>query len=207
MNSPILWYVADPMCSWCWGFSPTIESLREQYGTRMRIALVLGGLRPGETVALSERARDDILHHWHAVAARTGQAFRFDGALPSGFVYDTEPASRAVLAVGSLDPRQIFAMFKAIQQAFYAEGRDVTRAEVLAALAASCGVSPAHFLAAFDSEDARAKTRAHFRQARAAGVQGFPALILQQDDRLTRVSEGCQALETIQGAIDACLDA
>jgi putative protein-disulfide isomerase len=207
MTSPILWYFADPMCSWCWGFSPTIDALREHYGARMRIALVLGGLRPGERTALTESARNDILEHWRAVAARTGQAFRFDGALANGFVYDTEPASRAVVAVGGVDPTQTFAMFKAIQRAFYAEGRDVTRADVLAELAAHCGVDAARFAAAFDSDDARAKTRAHFRQARAAGVHGFPALILQHDTQLTRVSEGCQPLATVQSAIDAGLGA
>ncbi|AAZ97999.1 conserved hypothetical protein [Thiobacillus denitrificans ATCC 25259] len=207
MNSPILWYFADPMCSWCWGFSPVIEALRERYGARLRVALVLGGLRPGERAALSAAAREDILHHWHAVAERTGQPFRFDGALAPGFVYDTEPASRAVVAVGALAPGQIFAMFKAIQHAFYAEGRDVTQPDVLAALAAGCGIDTPRFQPAFDSDDARAKTRAHFRQARAAGVHGFPALILQQDDRLTRVGEGCQPRETVERAIDACLSA
>lgn len=198
-------HVADPMCSWCWGFSPVIEALRERYGARLRVALVLGGLRPGESAPLSAAARDDILHHWHAVAERTGQPFRFDGALAPGFVYDTEPASRAVVAVGALEPGQTFAMFKAIQHAFYAEGRDVTQPDVLAALAAGCGVAAPRFLAVFDSDDTRAKTRAHFRQARAAGVHGFPALILQQGDRLTRVGEGCQPRETVECAIDACL--
>jgi len=46
MNTPILWYFADPMCSWCWGFSPVIETLRDEYRERMKTALVLGGLRP-----------------------------------------------------------------------------------------------------------------------------------------------------------------
>ena len=25
-------YFADPMCSWCYGFSPTVELLRRRYG-------------------------------------------------------------------------------------------------------------------------------------------------------------------------------
>jgi len=28
MNPPRLWYFADPMCSWCRGFSPVIETPR-----------------------------------------------------------------------------------------------------------------------------------------------------------------------------------
>ncbi|MDH5427723.1 MAG: DsbA family protein, partial [Nitrospirota bacterium] len=31
MMSPTLIYVADPMCSWCWGFSPVLEEIRRLY--------------------------------------------------------------------------------------------------------------------------------------------------------------------------------
>jgi putative protein-disulfide isomerase len=203
-NAPILWYFADPMCSWCWGFSPVIEALREHYREQLKIALVLGGLRH-ETAPMTAAQREEILHHWHAVHEQTGQPFRFEGALPDGFVYDTEPACRAVVTVGGIAPAHIFAMFKAIQSAFYAEGRDVTQPNVLDALAAGLGVDAAAFLGAFDSDDARARTQAHFRQACQAGVRGFPALILQQDAQLHLVSNGCQPLDTVRAAIDRWL--
>jgi len=205
MNQPILWYFADPMCSWCWGFSPVIEALRETYRDRMKIALVLGGLRPGETAPLTAAGREDLFHHWRQVHQRTGQPFRFEAALPEDFVYDTEPAARAVVAVGGIDPALTFPLFKAIQTAFYAEGRDVTKPDVLAALAATLGVEAGAFLRAFDSDAARAKTQAHFRQARQAGVRGFPTLILQRDAQLRPVCNGCLPLETVRTAIDACL--
>ena len=107
--------------------------------------------------------------------------------------------------MGGIDPTQIFAMFKAIQLAFYAEGGDVTQPEILAGLATQVGVDATTFLQAFDSDAARARTQAHFRQARQAGVRGFPALILQQGEQLQPISSGCQSLETIRAAIDTCL--
>lgn len=206
MQPPLLWYFADPMCSWCWGFSPVIEAVRDAYRARMKIALVLGGLRH-DTAPMTAAQRHDILHHWHQVHARTGQPFRFEDALADGFVYDSEPACRAVVAAGGLDPALTFPLFKTIQHAFYAEGRDVTRPGVLADLAAGLGAGPAAFLPAFDSDAARARTQAHFRQARQAGVRGFPALILQQDAQLHAVANGCQGLETVRAAIDVWLDA
>ena len=30
-DKPILWYFADPMCSWCWGFSPVISEIKKSY--------------------------------------------------------------------------------------------------------------------------------------------------------------------------------
>ncbi len=207
MTSPILWYFADPMCSWCWGFTPVIEAVREAYHDRMKIALVLGGLRPGETAPLTASGRDEILHHWHTVHARTGQAFHFEDALPDGFVYDTEPACRAVVAIGGLDPVSIFPLFKAIQTAFYAEGRDVTQSGTLAELAGRFGIEADTFIEAFEHADTRSKTQAHFRQARQAGISGFPSLILQQGDQLHPICNGCLPLDTVRAAIDAHLDA
>lgn len=206
MSAPILWYFADPMCSWCWGFSPAIEALRDEYRDRMKIALVLGGLRPGVTEAMTPTVREEILHHWHAVHDRTGQPFRFEGALPEGYMYDTEPASRAVVTVSGIEPSLIFPLFKAIQSAFYAEGRDVTQAAVLSELASGLGVDAAAFLNAFDSDAARAKTQAHFRQARQAGVRGFPTLIMQQGEQLQPISNGCLPLEIVREAIDRYLE-
>ena len=97
--SRILWYFADPMCSWCWGFAPVISAIKEAYADRLKGALVLCGLRPGTTEPMTAALREEILHHWHEVHRRTGQPFIFDDAMPAGFVYDTEPPSRAVVAV------------------------------------------------------------------------------------------------------------
>jgi hypothetical protein len=30
-------YVGDPMCSWCWGFSPALEKLDSRYGIPLRV--------------------------------------------------------------------------------------------------------------------------------------------------------------------------
>jgi putative protein-disulfide isomerase len=156
---------------------------------------------------MTAAGREEILHHWHQVHARTGQPFRFDSALQAGFVYDTEPACRAVVTVGGIDPALIFPLFKAIQRAFYAEARDVTQAGVLADLATGLGVDKEIFLRAFDSDAGREKTQMHFKHTRQAGVRGFPALILQQGTQLHPVCNGCQPLDTVRAAIDARLAA
>ena len=100
-----LLYVMDPMCSWCWGFSPIAEALVEQaQAAGVELHLVVGGLRTGSGSALEPATRRYILEHWQAVTEATGQPFTFEGALPEGFVYDTEPACRAIVTARSLAP-------------------------------------------------------------------------------------------------------
>jgi len=204
-SSPVLWYFADPMCSWCWGFSPVIEALRESYRERLKIALMLGGLRPGTTQPMTPNQRAAILHHWREVQAMTGQAFSCEGALPDGFVYDTEPASRAVITVGALNPAAIFAYFKSVQQAFYVAQRDVTRPAVLAVLAQRHDVETDDFLVRFESDEMRNKTRQHFLHTRQAGVTGFPALMVSDASGRARLADGCRSLGEIRSALEAWL--
>ena len=91
MGKKLLWYIADPMCSWCWGFTPVMDEVRKTYGDRVELVIVPGGLRPGTKDPLPAGQREEILHHWHTVHRTTGQPFRFEGAMPEGFIYDTEP--------------------------------------------------------------------------------------------------------------------
>jgi len=201
----VLWYFADPMCSWCWGFAPVMSAIKETYADRFRIALVLGGLRPGTTEPVTPQFRDEILHHWRDVQRMSGQAFMFEGALPDGFVYDTEPPSRAVITVAGINPNATFPYFKSVQAAFYAQGQDVTQAHTLATLAEPCGVAAAQFLERFNSEEARTKTRMQFEVTRQTGVRGFPTAVLQGESGHQLLTNGYRAFAELRPQIDAWL--
>jgi len=99
MVGPHLIYFADPMCSWCWGFAPVIEAIRQRFGDALPIRLMMGGLRPGTTKPLDEAGKRTIREHWEHVHEATGQPFDFRFFEREGFIYDTEPASRAVVVV------------------------------------------------------------------------------------------------------------
>lgn len=201
-----LWYFADPMCSWCWGFSPVLEQIKSNYAERINIALMMGGLRPGTVEPISNTMREEILHHWRAVQKMTGQAFSFEGALPEGFVYDTEPACRAVIALAELKPEQLFSFFRSIQSAFYIDQIDVTKAENLAALAVDLGVTAEQFLVQFSAADVREKTRQHFQGTRQAGVSGFPSLVVQQEAEFQFIAKGYRPFDEIAPLIEVWLD-
>ena len=207
MNEKILLYVADPMCSWCWGFAPVIEQVRNSYGDRLRVELVLGGLRPGTSHPLPSAQRQDILGHWRAVHRVTGQPFQFEGAMPDGFIYDTEPASRAVVVASMLRPESVFTFFRAVQSAFYVERRNVTDVRVLTELADGLGLEKQQFLQAFESQAARDMTQGHFHTARQLGVHGFPTLIGQQEASYRLVSSGYCSFEELNPKIMEWLDA
>ena len=201
----ILWYFADPMCSWCWGFSPVISAIKDTYSSRIKLALMLGGLRPGTTEPMTAKSREEILHHWRDVHRMTGQPFAFEGAMPEGFVYDTEPPSRAVIAVADINPDAVFPYFKSVQEAFYARGLNVTQADRLADLAQQHNIEKTVFFDRFHSGEMKKKTQTHFQIARESGVRGFPTVVLQDGATGTLLTHGYRPFGELQPAIDQWL--
>jgi putative protein-disulfide isomerase len=152
-------YFADPMCSWCYGFSPVISALAEQFEDRLPLDLVMGGLRAGNTVPMRQQDKDFIRNAWTRVGAATGQPFATDFFDREGFVYDTEPACRAVVTARRLMPRMALPFMARIQQAFYAENRDMTAADAITEVAEEAGFDRARFAQAFASAASTASRR------------------------------------------------
>lgn len=169
-------YFADPMCSWCYGFAPVVAGLVERFEDRLGLRLVMGGLRAGNTQPMRDKDKDYIRGAWSRVGEASGQPFDHAFFDREGFVYDTEPACRAVVTMRRLAPEQALAFKARVSAAFYAGNRDVTRDEVLADLAAEAGLDRAAFLADLTSADARNETFRDFLIAKEAGVEGFPLL-------------------------------
>jgi putative protein-disulfide isomerase len=199
-------YLADPMCSWCWGFAPVIDALAERFSHRAPVRLLMGGLRPYTSEPMRDKDRAFVREHWEHVAERTGQPFDFAFFDRPHFVYDTEPASRAVVTARTLDPGSALAMLKAVQHAFYAENRDVTEAGVLADIAETRGFARAAFATAFESDDAKSATRQDFVTSQNAGIRGFPTLLAGTPDTgYTIVTHGYQTLDALADPLDQWL--
>ena len=190
-------YVMDPLCSWCWGFAPVASGLFAQAAAAgVETHVVVGGLRTGHT-ALDDGTRARILEHWHSVHATTGQPFAFEGAMPPGFVYNTEPACRAVVAARQVDPAQALPMAQAIASAFYQQGEDVTRTSVLVDVAQGIGLSRARFAEAFDAHATLAATQADFTWSHDLGISGFPTVLAERDRQFALLTNGYQPLEDL----------
>lgn len=199
-------YVMDPMCSWCWGFAPVVEALtRQAADAGVASHLVVGGLRR-ERVALAAASRVKIIGHWQAVNAATGQLFNFNEAMPEGFIYDTAPACRALVAARGLDAAAVWQLARAIQEAFYCEGRDVTLTQELLDLAAQVGLPRGGFAKAFDDERVAQATLDDFQWTQNLGIAGFPTLLAECDGQLALLTNGYQPLEQLAPLLQRWLE-
>ncbi|MBI1773506.1 MAG: DsbA family protein [Burkholderiales bacterium] len=194
-------YVADPMCSWCYGFGPELLAFLDTVPDA-KIDLIMGGLRAYNKQVLDDATRTTIVGHWQQVAERSGLPFSDTTMSQPGFIYDTEPACRAVVTARTLTDddtgQSALAVFHAVQHGFYAKGRDVSDPAVLSELAVTAmnkvegedSFDAASFAETLVSPMAMSDTREHFEQAKSWGIRGFPALLLVHDGALHMIASG-----------------
>lgn len=204
-------YIADPMCSWCYGFGPEITALHQGL-PEVPIELIMGGLRAHQTTPITTEQRNKILSHWQQVHAATGLPFSDALLSQDGFVYDTEPACRAVVAARQLVPHTSLAVLHAIGHAFYANGQDVTQGSVLAEVCASAMTAAGHAIEAAEFERAWASdaaihaTAADFALTKKWGVAGFPTVVLERDRALDLVASGFTRMPDLVDRLQALVD-
>ena len=207
MERPTLIYVADPMCSWCWGFAPVITRIVERVGDAADLRMVMGGLRAGNAEPMDDGMTEYISSAWQRVGERTGATFDVSFFERSGFVYDTEPACRAVVTVRAMQPAAALPYMKRVQEAFYANNRDVTDGKVLADIAVEAGLDRQAFVDAFDSEDMKRATLQDFQIANQSGINGFPAVLVGSAEKgFGALTLGYQDFDALSGTLDAWLD-
>ena len=91
-----LYYVADPMCSWCYGFALEWKRAKDQLALPVR--LVMGGLASDSDEPMPAEMREYVQSAWRSVAQTTGAGFNhefWERCTPRRSTY---PSCRAVLA-------------------------------------------------------------------------------------------------------------
>jgi len=205
MNKEIL-YIADPMCSWCWGFSPVISSIVEDFSEHANLTLVVGGLRPGNDQVLNDEAKEVLLGHWRQVHDHTGQSFDFDLKFSNSFVLDTEPSCRAAATMQQLNSEKTLGYFKALHEAFYLNHQNITQPDILTQLATPFDVEAEAFVTSLQSEEMQQRTIEDFQFAQRLGVQGFPTVVLNDEDGYKLLCNGYQPYERLKPFLQAWVD-
>jgi len=203
-------YVGDPMCSWCYGFGKELSAVLEtEPGLSMEI--VVGGLRAGGTELLDDAGKQFRLSHWARVEAASGVPFNREALMArQGFVYDTEPVCRAVVAARLIAPEtRLLDVFRALQHAFYVDGLDTTDPTTLACVTADALSAAGHptnadsVLQLYLAQSTIEETHEDFRKARRWGIKSFPALLANLRGDLHVVTPGFRDAAGIRADIQA----
>lgn len=190
MSAPVLHYIYDPLCGWCYAAAPLIKEARKVLSVQSHGGGMMTGARRQQ---VSTQLRDYVMPHDRRIAQLTGQAFGdgyFDGLLrDTSAVFDSEPPTAAMLAAEQLAGRGLD-MLSRLQSAHYVEGRRIADRDVLIDMAAEIGLPRTEFAVVLDAmlgEPVRAHIQATRELMGRARAHGFPTLLLVTEERIVPV--------------------
>lgn len=194
--NPILYYIHDPMCSWCWGYRPVWDALKSRLPDLIQVKYVAGGLAPDSNEAMPYEQQAMIEAHWHTIEKKLGTEFNFDfwrNNIPRRSTYN---ACRAVIAADNQGYQ--LAMIAAIQKAYYLHALNPSDSAVLIGLAKALSlpsiadkkeITPkialdlSRFIHDFTAKETQQTLMKQIQLARELTQQGFPSLVLETNGK------------------------
>lgn len=172
-----LYYVYDPMCSWCWGFRPLWDALQEILPTEVKVEYVAGGLAPDSDQPMPAEMRQAIEGYWREIQAQLGTEFNFDFWRLNTPRRSTCMSCRAAIAAANQHAQPV--MIDAIQRAYYLRALNPSDVAVLTQLAEELGLDRQQFEQDLQSPATQQEFTRQMALARALPIDGFPSLVLE----------------------------
>lgn len=178
-DCPLLYYVHDPMCSWCWGFQSVWSSLQKKLDAAVQVRYLLGGLAKDTNEPMPQDMQVNMRDNWRSIENTIpGVKFNFDfwqDCLPRRSTYI---ACRAVIAARQQHVSNESRMIKSIQQAYYQHALNPSDAPVLVDLASLLELDIERFCIDLESIETQAVLAEEIDLSRQLGVSSFPGLVL-----------------------------
>tara|TARA_R110002167_G_scaffold104536_2_gene269543 strand:+ start:89599 stop:90240 length:642 start_codon:yes stop_codon:yes gene_type:complete len=184
MANTTLYYVHDPMCSWCWGYRPTWDALQvqlqQQFGQQLSLHYLVGGLAPDSAEPMPPPMQQMLQQTWHKINQQLGTEFNHDFWQLCQPRRSTYPACRASIIARQYGLEQ--QMINAIQQAYYLNARNPSDVDTLVSIATQLGIPADLFTEQLNADETEDKLLKEINFARQLPIQGFPSLVLMVDN-------------------------
>lgn len=181
-----LYYVHDPMCSWCWAYRPVWDVVKVGLSESVALENVAGGLARDTDEPMPQQLQQTIQGYWREIQALLGTEFNFDFWSKNQPRRSTYIACRAVIAAKNQGAEE--QMIDAIQRAYYLRAMNPSNPEVLVGLAGEQGMDAEQFAADLVSAGTEAEFKRQMALARQLPIEGFPSLVLQQGTAQTLIT-------------------
>lgn len=190
---PKLYYVFDPICGWCFGMSPSITALHEEWKDHIDFEVLSGGMVLGDRVGPIRNFAHIIQGSRARLEETTGVRFgeAFWTKLEQGdMVMGSLKPSIALAVSRDLAPGKSVEFAAAIQRAIYVDGMEPEQTEQYRTLAESFGLDADDFLKRMEFPHYEMVANKDFAQSAKWGIQGFPSVVLFHQDQGYLIARG-----------------
>ena len=186
-----LYYIYDPMCSWCWGYRPVWDLLQQHLPKSIAVEYVVGGLAADSDSAMPIAQQQMIQNHWRTIEQKLGTRFNHDFWRDNTPRRSTYNACRAAIAANKQSCQE--PMIDAIQQAYYLRALNPSDVDVLVRVATELSertsntLDVAQFITDINSSETNNELANQVSLARELTQQGFPSLVLEIDGVIQQI--------------------
>ena len=185
MKKDTLYYVLDPMCSWCWGFSKTWSAIKSSLSDEISIQYVMGGLAPDSYEPMTDEMREYIQTMWRKIERSVpGTKFNYAFWTNCSPRRSTYPACRAVIAIRKQNPSLEEQMINSIQHAYYIDAKNPSDDSTLIDLASKLDIDIEQFKKTLNNNETQSLLLEDISIAKQLGAQGFPSLFYKDSKEI-----------------------
>ena len=177
-----LYYVHDPMCSWCYAFKPTLDNLKKHLNSNIKVINVVGGLAAHSDEIMPKDMQKKIENIWYEIEENTGAKFNHD------FWKNCQPRRSTYLAceatILARYENKEDEMINAIQEAYYLKALNPSDSSTLINLAKQIGMDEKKFKEDLKGPKIEDDLQNELNFRRSLNVRSFPSLILKYKKEL-----------------------
>ncbi len=206
-------YCYDAYCGWCYGFSPVIKKIAEEYKDKFIVEVLSGGMIISENPMPISASAGYIQKAYKTVEERTGIKFGED------FLWHIFNPDKSDWYLSSEKPAIALCIFKEyypdlqvqfasdLQYALKYEGRDLCDDEAYRHLLVKYNINAEEFYSKLRSDKYKEKAYYEFALVKQLQVTGFPALLMRANEsKFYLLAKGFTDYETLKTRIDNVLN-
>ncbi len=209
---PVIYYCYDAYCGWCYGFSPVIKKMADEYKDKLSFEVLSGGMIPAENPRPIAAMAGYISEGYKRVEEMTGVKFGADylwhifNPAESDWFPHSEKAAIALCIFKELYPEQQVAFAVDLQDALHFEGRDLTDNEAYRHLLEKYSIDADDFYTKLKGEEYKEKALYEFALCKQLKVTSYPQVLLQAaEQKFYLLTKGFTDYDILKKRIESVL--
>jgi putative protein-disulfide isomerase len=202
MERPVINYIFDALCGWCYGFSPVITQFYENHQEHIDFRVISGGMILGEREGPIGEVAGYIKEAYQQVEETTGvkfgQGFLKNVLEPGTTHFTSLPAALAMATFRMYQPDNTVAFAARMQKAIYDEGLPPAKAQTFGHCAEDFGMNSKDFMKLMIDKDKLGLVTKEFEVVKQWGVKGFPTVVYQKKDKGHVLARGYMPLDKLE---------
>jgi len=183
-----LYYIHDPMCSWCWAFQPTWRKVLKELPSHIKVNYLLGGLAPDNDLPMPLQTQKFVQDNWIKIQKVVpGTEFNYDFWTLNEPRRSTYLSCRSVIAAKKQHPDFEVLMTEGIQKAYYLNGLNPSNEDILISIAKDIGLNEELFKEDLKSSKVNDLLLDQIHTTKTMPINGFPSLVLVIENNLKRI--------------------